>query len=177
MKAVPRNYKGVEFRSTLEADWAYTLDVLDIAWNYEPVALELGDGTRYLPDFYLPTITTWLEVKGPGVPGVDKVDAFRREVVVEDEQWWHPSTVVVLAGAPIHDRAVFQVSDSDGNGWSDHGVLAACSACSGYWFLDETGSYKCRRCGAEDGDRHVWSTWRSMHLPFHRIQWQPRRSA
>ena len=36
-------------------------------------------GDWYLPDFWLPGINTWLEVKGPGVPGLGKFEEFARE--------------------------------------------------------------------------------------------------
>lgn len=65
IQAVPRTYRGVRFRSTLEADWAATLDAFSIAWQYEPEAVQLPSGDLYRPDFYLPQCTTWLEVKGP----------------------------------------------------------------------------------------------------------------
>jgi hypothetical protein len=65
IRAVPRTYRGVRFRSTLEADWAANLDALGIAWQYEPEAVQLPSGELYRPDFYLPECTTWLEVKGP----------------------------------------------------------------------------------------------------------------
>lgn len=54
IKAIPTIYKGYEFRSRLEAKWAYFLDQLDIKWVYEPEGYILNDGTKYLPDFYLP---------------------------------------------------------------------------------------------------------------------------
>ena len=53
------------FRSTLEADWAATLDSLSIGWQYEPEGVQLPSGELHRPDFYLPGIATWLEVKGP----------------------------------------------------------------------------------------------------------------
>lgn len=64
IRAVPKTYSGVLFRSTLEADWAATLDHYGIVWQYEPEAVQLPSGTYYRPDFYLPELTTWLEVKG-----------------------------------------------------------------------------------------------------------------
>lgn len=64
IRAVPCYYRGTKFASTLEADWAATLDALSIAWQYEPEAVELPSGEWYRPDFYLPDCATWLEVKG-----------------------------------------------------------------------------------------------------------------
>lgn len=72
IRAVPRSYRGVRFRSTLEADWAATLTHLDIAWQYEPEAVTLPSGELYRPDFYLPECETWLEVKGPHNDRLDK---------------------------------------------------------------------------------------------------------
>jgi len=54
---------GTRFRSRLEARWAIVLDRLDISWQYEAQGYEF-DGTRYLPDFYLPDWDMYIEVKG-----------------------------------------------------------------------------------------------------------------
>jgi len=72
IEAQPTVCSGTTFRSALEASWAATLDNLGIAWDYEPELVTLPSGTRYLPDFHLPEIGTWLEVKGTGVPRVEK---------------------------------------------------------------------------------------------------------
>lgn len=72
IEALPTVYRGTEFRSLLEASWAATLDSLDIAWEYEPQMFDLPSGARYLPDFHLADIGTWLEVKGPGIPRIEK---------------------------------------------------------------------------------------------------------
>jgi hypothetical protein len=68
------------FRSQLERDWAATLDALWIVWDYEPERVTLRDGRGYIPDFWLPDLRTWLEVKGPGVAGLDKTKLFAREI-------------------------------------------------------------------------------------------------
>lgn len=65
IKAIKTRYRGVLFMSTLEADWAATLDAWRITWSYEPQGVVLPDGENYLPDLLLPRINTWLEVKGP----------------------------------------------------------------------------------------------------------------
>jgi hypothetical protein len=48
----------------LEARWAVFLDALDIAYKYEWQGFELGSAGRYLPDFWLPDVRLWLEIKG-----------------------------------------------------------------------------------------------------------------
>ncbi|MEE4419589.1 hypothetical protein [Streptomyces bugieae] len=76
VEALPTVYRGTTFRSALEASWAATLDSLGITWEYEPETVTLPSGAKYLPDFRLPDIGVWLEVKGPGVPRVEKAIEF-----------------------------------------------------------------------------------------------------
>ena len=67
MRAITTRYKGYSFRSRLEARWAVFFDHLKIRWEYEPEGFELGNGLRYLPDFWLPDVGIWVEVK-PDAP-------------------------------------------------------------------------------------------------------------
>ena len=71
MKVIETEYNGYKFRSRLEARWAVFFDELGIEYLYEPEGFVLEDGTKYLPDFYLPKIYRgkgkyglWVEVKG-----------------------------------------------------------------------------------------------------------------
>lgn len=63
LRAIPTRYKGILFRSKLEADWAITLDELGIEWEYEREGRYWGE-VYYAPDFWLPDTQQWLEVKG-----------------------------------------------------------------------------------------------------------------
>lgn len=63
--AIETEYAGCRFRSRLEARWAVFFDRLRMKWRYEEQGYELADGTRYLPDFYLPDQAMYVEVKGP----------------------------------------------------------------------------------------------------------------
>lgn len=51
------------FRSRLEAKWAYFFDEVGIDWEYEQEGYEF-DRTRYLPDFWIPHLKLWVEIKG-----------------------------------------------------------------------------------------------------------------
>lgn len=62
--AIETEYAGHRFRSRLEARWAVFFDKLGVSWLYEPQGYELGNGERYLPDFWLPDLQVWVEVKG-----------------------------------------------------------------------------------------------------------------
>ena len=64
IKAIETVYKGYRFRSRLEARWAVFFDALGVKWEYEKEGFDLGDDTRYLPDFWLPEQEVWVEVKG-----------------------------------------------------------------------------------------------------------------
>ena len=65
MKAINTMYNGYRFRSRLEARWAVFFDAARIEYEYEPEGFKLEDGTRYLPDFYLPEYGWYAEVKAP----------------------------------------------------------------------------------------------------------------
>jgi len=60
---IQTKYAGCLFRSRLEARWAVFFDHVGVTWRYEPEGFDL-DGDWYLPDFYLPEIEKWFEVKG-----------------------------------------------------------------------------------------------------------------
>lgn len=51
-------------RSTYEARFATLLAVQNVEWTYEPKWFDIGDGKAYLPDFYVPSLDVYVEVKG-----------------------------------------------------------------------------------------------------------------
>lgn len=61
---IETRYAGCRFRSRLEARWGVFFNHLGIRWQYEPEGYTLTTGNRYLPDFYLPDLDQWVEVKG-----------------------------------------------------------------------------------------------------------------
>jgi hypothetical protein len=76
INAIETRYKGLRFRSRLEARWAVFFDAMNYEWRYEEEGFELhafNEIIRYLPDFHLlnrkyPGI--YIEVKGSD----DKID-------------------------------------------------------------------------------------------------------
>jgi len=54
IEAKPTEYKGILYRSQLEANWASFFHSLGIPFVYEYKSYRLGQGLVYLPDFYLP---------------------------------------------------------------------------------------------------------------------------
>lgn len=70
IKAIETLYKGYRFRSRLEARWAVFFDAITVQYEYEPQGFSLG-GVAYLPDFWLPTLGWWLEIK----PSIEMAEA------------------------------------------------------------------------------------------------------
>lgn len=58
-------YRGVLYRSRLEARWAVFFDALGIRHEYEPQGFQTTWG-NYLPDFWLPQFSAYAEVKPTG---------------------------------------------------------------------------------------------------------------
>jgi hypothetical protein len=56
-------YNGYYFRSRLEMRWALFFESLNIDYVYEPRTFHLSNGKRYTPDFWIPRIKAWLEIK------------------------------------------------------------------------------------------------------------------
>lgn len=62
IKAIETEYNGMLFRSRLEARWAVFFDAAGEKYEYEPDSFML-DGIGYVPDFYLPDLDLYVEVK------------------------------------------------------------------------------------------------------------------
>lgn len=80
IKAIETIYpypNGDRFRSRIEARWAVFFDTAGIPFDYEKEGVILKDGTRYLPDFWLPEQECWVEIKGkqqPTLGGLEKAE-------------------------------------------------------------------------------------------------------
>jgi len=75
IKAIETPYNGCLFRSRLEARVAVFFDTAHIRRQYEVEGYEDEDGTRYLPDFYLPDLDVHVEVKAntpESIPGLKR---------------------------------------------------------------------------------------------------------
>jgi hypothetical protein len=81
-------YRGIRFRSRLEARWAVFLDSLNCSWVYESEGYELPFSGRYLPDFHVHNFPMgqdgdrfeiWIEVKGT-IPNIEEINKLRELV-------------------------------------------------------------------------------------------------
>lgn len=62
VEAIETHYRGYKFRSRLEARWVVFFNHMAITFQYEPEGFKLTSGW-YLPDFWLPQVEMWAEVK------------------------------------------------------------------------------------------------------------------
>lgn len=111
-KPIETTYGGCRFRSRLEARWAVFFTRLGLDWEYESqgyrAAFEVGpEGKRfaYLPDFHLPQLGLYVEVK-PAMPdhvdpeGVKRWQFFAGTVAFE---WDHGRTAMFCGAIPDPD--------------------------------------------------------------------------
>ena len=187
--AIPTLYKGIQFRSRLEARWAAFFDLLEWPWEYEPIDLQ-----GYIPDFVL---------------------GFERPMIVEVKpllgkpyDWrlntgWPALLKAVLGGwdgeGLLVGAALYSSSDADGcvgagDGNPTHGGLLFSSAAYSYGGsptdvysapfgfsrccggpVDCLGSYVCRRCGFYDGNNALMpEQWvrEKWNEAGNRVQWK-----
>lgn len=97
MRAITTAYKNHRFRSRTEARWAVFFDVLGLRWTYEEQGFTLLDGTNYLPDFWLPDLELWAEIKGADP---DQEEAKRAYLLAEQSE----HNVVILCSGPQDPR-------------------------------------------------------------------------
>jgi hypothetical protein len=119
-KAIETEYNGYKFRSRLEARWAVVFDWLKVKYQYEPQGFELGDGIRYLPDFYLPEHKLYVEVKAnyrAAEKAKDKLRKFAKHIKESGEFF------TVLFDVPNYEVCIkdkYQVQ------YIGHGLIETC---------------------------------------------------
>lgn len=162
-KAIETRYKGYRFRSRLEARWAVFMDSLGIRWEYEREGFDLG-GVGYLPDFWLPELRMWVEVKAekPSFNG----EEWKKADLLVDYQGW---PVCIFFGVPELDHGGIGIRDDS----SDSG--------GGRGYDDPICWVRCRSCGqftvTLGDDRHDvvdkdWGIWRESACCNHEQNWE-----
>ena len=138
IKAIETSYRGCRFRSRLEARWAVFFDSLNILWEYEKEGYDLGELGWYLPDFWLPELKCWFEVKGQVPTDQERQKAFvlstslRQAVIIASGQMKY---IIEDSGYDylylIYDKS-FNMEIFAGNAydlWEESGY----SGCFYYW--------------------------------------------
>lgn len=151
IKPIPTECLGTRFRSRLEARWAVFFDRASIPWRYEFEGFQLPSGW-YVPDFWLPKLRVWLEIKPE--PALSGSRPFRLCVELADTSG---NTVALASGEPTA-REGLQVFA--GEGWlDDRYSFAECPSCSRIGVAFEArGARVCGSgCFPLDDDGEGWS--------------------
>jgi len=132
MRVIKTEYKGIKYRSRTEARWAVFMDNAECPFEYEPEGLDLGDAGCYIPDFYLPMVDKFLEIK-------PSVMVEGRESPVEELAKQSGKDVILMFGTP-------QVPELGDERFWENGVLycGTGGVDYGYWFCC------CPHCGMVD---------------------------
>lgn len=145
IQAIETIYKGYRFRSRSEARWAVFFDALGIKYIYEPEGYVFEDGTKYLPDFYLPKVNMFFEVKGLEL---SKEDELKINKLIR-----YSRKNVAIGYSDLSFQATsFYGDDAIELDDKEESMLIRCYSCNEYQFIGETGSWDCRGCGYYDGD-------------------------
>lgn len=170
---IPTLYRGVRFRSRLEARWARFFDALGWGWAYEPFDL-----AGYIPDFVLAFDDGEILVEVKPELVLDDLGEHRGRIVASG---WGGEALIVGADLfePAHVHPVLgqlaeRVEGPGGDEWQwDTARLFRCSNCGQASLLAESGSWHCRVCGADCGHigtltkaREAWSE------AGNRVQWR-----
>lgn len=147
---VKTTYKGMEFRSKLEAKYARCFDKLGIKWVYEERNYMFDDGTCYAPDFYFPELDMFFEVKGiMDDKSKHKIICLRNEgecVIVGG-----PDGHMTLYDGKQRDLLLHEPDFEDDDDW-DICWNGYCINCHRHIFVNAWGSYACPACGFYKGN-------------------------
>jgi hypothetical protein len=162
MKALETVYKGVRFRSRIEARHAILFDQLEIKWEYEPEGFKMKTekGTIcYLPDFYLPEVYLRGFIK-PGVYFEVKPSYSNAE---ESQEKFNnfDGPLVVACGTPDlqaygdHEWMFEWHKDR----WDNCMYFKYCEKCMLFEIEFSEGNYcVCPKCGEYAGEIQNWGT-------------------
>lgn len=109
----------------------------------------MTDGTCYLPDFYLPQMKEFFEVKGElKSSDIHKIDMFVKEykrplIIGYDNLLF--STCSNYSGIYNDENEFIRDTQLDS-------VLMKCNKCGKYYFAGINGTWECQCCGYYDGD-------------------------
>jgi hypothetical protein len=142
INAIPMKYRGENFRSSLEADWAATFESLDMHWTYEAEGLQVDRKVNYLPDFWLPTQRVFAEVKSPTNERMHKPHQMQRAFhrAHEDISLAYTCPLVVILRPAEKGTAMWEGALDE-----QQPVIVLCPSCQHFGFMDFNGPWRCRR--------------------------------
>lgn len=138
IQAIETVYKNYRMRSRLEARWAVFFDAMDEEWQYEPEGYDLN-GIYYLPDFYLPRLKCFIEIKGqqPTKEELNKCSLFRDYV---------GKAIAIFHGLPSENQGMWFCWDQSESAGSSEWEVELC----------ETGTDTMTFCVEDNGNRQFY---------------------
>jgi hypothetical protein len=172
---IPTVYRGIRFRSRVEATYACFFDKLGWIWEYEPLDL-----AGYIPDFVL-RFQKPLLVEIKGAFSIDQLDPFREKI--ERSGW--TGEALLMGVSPIDDGhphpLLGQIGEPLENGewlWSPARAFV-CISRGHLSVLSEDNSWDCRICGVGGHgnlgvvERDPDGAFKEWALAKNRMQWRP----
>lgn len=110
-------YKGICFRSRLEARWAIFFDEMNIEWEYEPGAFQVpfsGYTLKYFPDFVLKNLKCSMDMQEPlyiEVKGRERYSDIYENDRRKFEAFAKDHSLLVLGAIPFRVTDLFQEPD------------------------------------------------------------------
>lgn len=158
--AIATLYRGIEFRSRLEARWAAFFTEIGWAYTYEPF-----DGDGYIPDFLIHGDKPFLVEVKPAAT----VDEYREPIAkVERGLRSHWTRDILIVGVTPTARLDGELSPGLlGEAWTeqldapcewiwDPAAWIICGLCDATAIHHTVQSYAGRPCSHYDGDHYIW---------------------
>lgn len=164
MRGIPTTYRGVNYRSRLEARWAAFFDVIGWQYTYEPF-----DAAGYIPDFLIHGDRPLLIEVKPAVTHSDYLAPIAKLENGVAGHWRHDYLIVGASPVPLLPNSFggdfpaagllgecFPPCCGDEPEWSvGVGLWHDCYACREINVFHDTDSYMGRPCGHYDGDHYL----------------------
>lgn len=144
MKAIETRYNGYRFRSRLEARWAVFFDEVGIRYEYEKEGFDLGRLGWYLPDFWLPDLELWVEIK----PDLEDAISDGHTKCLSLTQLTKQTSIVIYGNPWPDEYMIIDCKPMDLEAAEiDHGfseaAWAECLWCDGWWLREhKNGAYR-----------------------------------
>ena len=162
------NYKGMWFKSNLEAKTAEAFDRLGIRWEYESRCFRdrRYSGGQYTPDFWLPDAYTYVEVVGriddrhynnaiTFITNMRVHSPYETREIIQNGRYLMPWDMPKIE-APSDDTPCFafvigsgMIKVLDESTLSD-GSVFRCRKCGKVSFIDSRNKWSCIHCGHYD---------------------------
>jgi len=147
-KVIQTHYDNHYFRSRIEARWAVFFNTLGIDYEYEKEGFQL-DNLCYLPDFYIPHLKCWIEIKGYAPTEEETEKAHRLCIYTKQPVYiFYPDIPDVFGYSRTNSAEAFRLmgEDVDGPYWDNNHAWCECPQC-GFLGIEFEGTADRLPCG------------------------------